>query len=204
MFISLAILSFYLRYVPPCTSCLEVRSTTVDTIPLSHLLDSFCVHRHVHRTLYTRIGPTSPVPLGHRRHPRAAPAAAGGASPYTVIVRYAARTLASMGESIDTLVAHDGDSEHTKCTKERAAPMVRISFGQPCGVAATYLGERRLQCTASYRCSKFENQAATSPLNQMEYAIEEAIPEHSACCCVLGSAQCSLSRLGSCVLTSVL
>ena len=37
---------------------------------------------------------------------------------------------------MDTLVLlllHDGDSVHTKCTKERAAPLVRISFGQPCG-----------------------------------------------------------------------
>ena len=79
--------------------------------------------------------------------------ASGGASPYTVIVRYAARTLASMGESIDPLVAHDGDSEHTKCTKERAAPMVRISFGQPCGVAATYVSRASVRGRA--RCIRF-------------------------------------------------
>ena len=37
---------------------------------------------------------------------------------------------------MDTLVlllVHDENSVHTKCTKERAAPLVRISFGQPCG-----------------------------------------------------------------------
>ena len=68
-------------------------------------------------------------------------------------MRYAARTLASMGESIDTLVAHDGDSEHTKCTKERAAPMVRISFGQPCGVAETYVSRASVRGRA--RCIRF-------------------------------------------------
>lgn len=47
-----------------------------------------------------------------------------------------ARALATTGVSMDTLVlllVHDEDSVHTKCTKERAAPLVRISFGQPCG-----------------------------------------------------------------------
>ena len=43
----------------------------LSVVPLSfcHLLNLL-----VRRTLYTPIGPTSPVPLGHRRHPRAAAA----------------------------------------------------------------------------------------------------------------------------------
>ena len=49
--------------------------------------------------------------------------------------RHARALSATAGVSMDTLVlVHEGDSVHTKCTKERAAPLVRVSFGQPCGV----------------------------------------------------------------------
>ena len=48
------------------------------------------------------------------------------------------------------VVVHGGDSVHTKCTKERAAPLVRISFGQSCGEFEWYVN--RASVCGSARC----------------------------------------------------